>query len=66
VSGPLPELLDRKTLAAETGLSRAGVDAVFRALDVVHLPGLRKPLVRREDAQRLIAESTYRDGERVR
>jgi integrase len=66
VTDALPALLDRGQLARETGLSRAGVDAVFRALDVVHLPGLRKPLVRRQDVERLIVENTYRDGERVR
>ncbi len=65
-STALPKLLDRKTLAAEMGLPRSAVDAVFRSLPVVALPGLRKPMVRREDVLRLLEESTFRDGERVR
>ena len=66
VSGPLPQLVDRKTLADELGVTRATVDAIFRALPVVALPGLRKPFVRRDDVEVLLARSTYRDGERVR
>ena len=50
----LPRLLDRKTLAAEMGLPRSAVDVVFRSLPVVALPGLRKPMVRREDVLRLL------------
>ena len=65
-STALPKLLDRKTLAAEMGLPRSAVDVVFRSLPVVALPGLRKPMVRREDVLRLLEESTFRDGERVR
>ena len=63
---PLPSLLDRKALAQELGVTRAVVDAIFRQVPVVALPGLRKPMVRREDVLRLLEESTYRDGERVR
>jgi hypothetical protein len=62
----LPRLLDRKGLAAEMGLPRSVIDAVFRALPVVAIEGLRKPMVRREDVLRLLEESTFRDGERVR
>jgi hypothetical protein len=62
---PLPQLLDRKQLAAETGLTRAAIDAIFRELPVVALPGLRKTFVRRADVEVLIAENTYRD-DRVR
>ena len=62
----LPTLLDRKTLGEELGVTRAVVDAIFRSVPVVALPGLRKPMVRREDVLRLLEESTYRDGERIR
>lgn len=62
---PLPALLDRRTLAAELGVGRATVDAIFRSLPVVALPGLRKPFVRRDDVMRLLDESTYDEG-RVR
>lgn len=55
----LPALVDRKRLAAETGLPRSAVDAIFRALPVVAFPGHRKVYVRREDVDRLIEASTY-------
>jgi|NGEPerStandDraft_5_1074534.scaffolds.fasta_scaffold102269_2 hypothetical protein len=65
MSGRLPELLDRKQLAAETGFGRATVDWVFGRLPVVALPGHRKVFVRREDVARLLTEHTYA-GARVR
>ena len=55
----LPQLLDRKTLAAELGVTRAVVDNIFRELQVVVFPGSRKPMVRRDDVERLIAASTF-------
>jgi len=58
-SAPLPALIDRRTLAAETGLTRAGVDAVFSQLDVIVIEGLRKPMVRRADVHALLEQSTY-------
>jgi hypothetical protein len=61
----LPQLLDRRTLADELGVGRAGVDAVFRQLPVVVLPGLRKTFVRRADVAALIESSTY-TGREVR
>lgn len=63
---PLPELLDRKQLAAELGVTRAAVDAIFRSLPVVALPNLRKPFVRRADVRELLERSTHRDGSVVR
>ncbi len=47
------------------GFERRAVDAIFRALPVVVLPGYSRPLVRAEDYLDLIAENTYR-GDRVR
>ena len=49
----------------ELGLERRAVDAVFRALDVVVLPGYSRPLVRVEDYEALVEASTFR-GDRVR
>jgi hypothetical protein len=49
----------------ELGLERRAVDAVFRALDLVVLPGYSRPLVRAEDYLGLLRRSTYRD-DRVR
>jgi hypothetical protein len=54
-----------RTDLRELGLERRAVDAVFRALPVVLLPGYSHPLVRAEDYRALIERSTYRD-ERVR
>lgn len=53
-------LLTRSDLR-ELGLERRAVDAVFRALPTVHLPGYTRPLIRAEDYLGLIAERTY-DG----
>jgi hypothetical protein len=51
----------------ELGLERRGVDAVFRALDVIVLPGYSRPMIRAEDYLELLEQSTYpRDGSRVR
>jgi hypothetical protein len=47
VSGPLPELLDAKHLAAELGVTRAAAEAIMRQLPVVSIEGLRKVYVRR-------------------
>lgn len=64
---PLPPLVDRRTLAAETGLPRSVVDAIFRELPVIVFTGApRKVLVKRADALALIARSTFSPGERVR
>jgi hypothetical protein len=57
-------LLSRSHLR-ELGLERRAVDAVFRALPVVVLPGYSRPLIRAEDYRALLAENTY-NGDRVR
>ncbi len=57
-------LLSRSHLR-ELGLERRAVDAVFRRLDVVVLPGYSRPLVRAADYLALIESSTY-SGDRVR
>jgi hypothetical protein len=50
-----------RTDLRELGLERRAVDAIFRALPVVALPGYTRPLIRVEDYLALIAERTY-DG----
>jgi hypothetical protein len=60
-----PEALLSRTDLRELGLERRAVDAVFRALPVVVLPGYSRPLVRVADYRALIERSTY-DSERVR
>jgi hypothetical protein len=60
-----PGALLSRTHLRELGLERRAVDAVFRALPVVALPGYSRPLIRAEDYLRLLDEHTYRD-DRVR
>lgn len=57
-------LLTRSHLR-ELGLERRAVDAVFRKLPVVSLPGYSRPLIHAEEYLHLVAEHTYR-GDRVR
>jgi hypothetical protein len=53
-------LLTRSDLR-ELGLQRGAVDAVFRALDVVILPGYSRPLIKVEDYLELISDCTFDD-----
>lgn len=53
-------LLNRSHLR-DLGLERRAIDAVFRSLPIVLLPGYSRPMVRSEDYLRLLAESTYCD-----
>jgi hypothetical protein len=57
-------LLNRSDLR-ELGLERRAVDAVFRALPVVVLPGYARPMIRVSDYLALLDDCTYR-GDRVR
>ncbi len=57
-------LLNRSHLR-ELGLERRAVDAVFRALPVVALPGYSRPLIRAEQYLELVEHHTFRD-DRVR
>lgn len=54
-----------RTHLRELGLERRAVDAVFRALPVVALPGYSRPLIRAELYLELVEQSTY-DDDRVR
>ena len=60
-----PDALLSRTDLRELGLERRAVDAVFRALPVVVLPGYSRPLVRVSDYLGLLERSTF-DGDRVR
>jgi hypothetical protein len=60
-----PDALLTRTDLRELGLERRAVDAVFRALPVVVLPGYSRPLIRVGDYLELVERSTYR-GDRVR
>jgi hypothetical protein len=60
-----PDAFLSRTDLGELGLERRAVDAVFRALPVVVLPGYSRPLVRVADYLELVERSTY-TGDRVR
>jgi hypothetical protein len=60
-----PDAFLSRTDLRELGLERRAVDAVFRALPVVVLPGYSRPLVRVADYLELVERSTY-TGDRVR
>lgn len=60
-----PEAFLSRTDLRELGLERRAVDAVFRAVPVVSLPGYSRPLIRVSDYLGLIERSTYA-GDRVR
>jgi hypothetical protein len=60
-----PGALLTRTDLRDLGLQRGAVDAVFRTLPVVALPGYKRPMIRAEDYLELIADHTYRD-DRVR
>jgi hypothetical protein len=61
----IPGALLSRTHLRELGLERRAVDAVFRALPVVALPGYSRPLIRADHYRELVEEFTYRD-DRVR
>ena len=61
-----PGALLSRTHLRELGLERRAVDAVFRALPVVALPGYTRPLIRASDYLRLIEESVHDGRTRVR
>jgi len=60
-----PAAMLSRTDLRELGLERRAVDAVFRALPVVVLPGYSRPLIRVADYIELVERSTYAGG-RVR
>jgi hypothetical protein len=61
----IPDALLTRTHLRELGLERRAVDAVFRILPVVVLPGYSRPMVRAHEYLALVARSTY-TGDRVR
>lgn len=56
-----PDALLSRGHLRELGLERRAVDAVFRALPVVVLPGYSRPLVKAADYLGLLERSTH-DG----
>jgi hypothetical protein len=60
-----PRALLTRTHLRELGLERRAIDAVFRKLPVVALPGYSRPMISAEKYLELIDEHTYHD-DRVR
>ena len=54
----LPGLIDRRGIADELGVTNAAAERIMRHIPKVHIAGLRKVYVRREDVRRLIDEGT--------
>jgi hypothetical protein len=51
---------------AELGLPRRAIDAAFRALPVVFLPGYARPMLKVADYLALLEQSTHDGRSRVR
>jgi hypothetical protein len=60
-----PCALLTRTHLRELGLERRAVDAVFRKLPIVSLPGYSRPMIQVDQYLDLIRQNTYRD-DRVR
>jgi hypothetical protein len=60
-----PGALLTRTHLRELGLQRSAIDAVFRELPVVALPGYVRPMIRVSDYLELLERCTYAD-DRVR
>lgn len=56
-----PDAFLSRTDLRELGLERRAVDAVFKELPNVNLPGYSRPLIRVGDYRALIERSTSRD-----
>lgn len=59
----LPDALLTRSDLRSLGLTRRAVDAVFKALNPVFLPGYGRPLVRVRDYLALVEGSTFRDDQ---
>ena len=46
---PLPQLMDARMIAAETGLTVSAAESVMRKCTVVKIEGLRRSFVRRSE-----------------
>jgi hypothetical protein len=60
-----PDALLTRSHLRELGLERRAIDAVFRALPVVALPGYSRPMIRAQQFLELVEQHTYHD-DRVR
>jgi hypothetical protein len=56
----LPRLIDQRGIAEELGITRAAAERIMYLVPKVHVPGLRKVYVRRDDILRVLDEGTRR------
>ena len=54
----LPRLIDQRGIAEELGVTRAAAEKIMQQVPKVHVPGLRKVYVMREDVVRVIEAGT--------
>ena len=54
----LPRLIDQRGIVDELGVTRAAAEKIMRLVPKVHVAGLRKVYVKRDDVQRLLEEGT--------
>jgi hypothetical protein len=59
VTERLPELLDCKALRLELGITRAAAEAIMRQIPTVHVEGLRKVYVYRDDVRCYLDACTF-------
>jgi hypothetical protein len=55
---PLPRLIDQRGIVDELGVTRAAAEKIMRLVPKVHVAGLRKVYVKRDDVLRLLEEGT--------
>lgn len=56
----LPRLIDQRGIAQELGVTRAAAEKIMRLIPKVHVAGLRKVYVKRDDVLRVIEDGTRR------
>jgi hypothetical protein len=60
-----PDAVLSRSDLRELGYERRAIDAIFRRIDVVSIPGYSRPLIRVADFRAFLAEHTF-NGDRVR
>jgi len=56
----LPRLIDQRGIVEELGVTRAAAEKIMRLVPKVHVAGLRKVYVKRDDVLGLIEDGTRR------
>jgi hypothetical protein len=59
-SAQLPRLIDQRGIAEELGVTRAAAEKIMRQVPKIHVAGLRKVYVKREDVLHVIEDGTRR------